>query len=787
MAFVEEKFVPSGIYHITNAGSNQSIICSDGAERLNASSNGDHEWSIVLLAGKKWNIRSHTSGYRPNIEPEPDEGDEIPLRPAQHKPHSWVLKRRATAPDTYLIYSPSQPGLFWSLSDVEEGASLTLGCDDKNPLSWWKFRKVECPRKPDEMVYLNEDTEPNLLAVDRPTQSPVVNNKVTVIIPPGWLTTISAISVMDGMNLIRVNHIINGVLSTQQFISRWDSEDQAMTVNESGMSSCAIAATDQPSVLIFEFFHSKNKLKRDPLMLSEHGLLSTNLRVACMERQDTMKTVPDYQTFWIFDETPTPRGTNAILNVHSSKNSSGIDLNDPGNPAPGTTNPGFNDTLDLPRPNSMAEYMTNYHIIFVIDDSSSMRGQRWTEVRLALTELSKEAMQYDADGMEICFLNSQKRKDCIANPADMLDIFDAVQPRGWTYTGAKLKILLNRCIKRFDDAAGKPEYADIKPVDIIVLTDGAPTDDPAVVIADAIRRLDGAKHHLNAIGIQFVQIGDEDGAAAALQLLKDCPLRRMVDTVPYTKALTRQRLAEVLLGTLHPSIKSAIAEKSSTAVKECPICCSDDIPEYEYPRFPPTNRCQHEPIACRQCLAQHIEAQLFSQAMVLEINCPSHPCPEKLGYDEIKQWAAADCFKRYNSIALRQHLSEDINFRWCLNAKCDHGQTHRLGDEYPIVQCTWCYKKSCFTHQLPWHEGLTCAQFDSLRPDVAADQEAAQLLIGTTTQQCSKCKKRIERSAGCDHMTCRCGHQFCWRCGATISHDETYGSSNHLPTCPLKR
>ncbi|EDR12657.1 uncharacterized protein LACBIDRAFT_292698 [Laccaria bicolor S238N-H82] len=559
------------------------------------------------------------------------------------------------------------------------------------------------------MVYLNEDTEPNLLAVDRPTQSPVVNNKVTVIIPPGWLTTISAVS-------------------TQQFISRWDSEDQAMTVNE-----------------------------------SEHGLLSTNLRVACMERQDTMKTVPDYQTFWIFDETPTPRGTNAILNVHSSKNSSGIDLNDPGNPAPGTTNPGFNDTLDLPRPSSMAEYMTNYHIIFVIDDSSSMRGQRWTEVRLALTELSKEAMQYDADGMEICFLNSQKRKDCIANPADMLDIFDAVQPRGWTYTGAKLKFLLNRCIKRFDDAAGKPEYADIKPVDIIVLTDGAPTDDPAVVIADAIRRLDGAKHHLNAIGIQFVQIGDEDGAAAALQLLKDCPLRRMVDTVPYTKALTRQRLAEVLLGTLHPSIKSAIAEKSSTAVKECPICCSDDIPEYEYPRFPPTNRCQHEPIACRQCLAQHIEAQLFSQAMVLEINCPSHPCPEKLGYDEIKQWAAADCFKRYNSIALRQHLSEDINFRWCLNAKCDHGQTHRLGglyqsisflediltqalrnvDEYPIVQCTWCYKKSCFTHQLPWHEGLTCAQFDSLRPDVAADQEAAQLLIGTTTQQCSKCKKRV--------------------------------------------
>jgi len=320
-----------------------------------------------------------------------------------------------------------------------------------------------------------------------------------------------------------------------------------------------------------------------------------------------------------------------------------------------------------------------------------------------------------------------------------------------------------------------------------VLTDGAPTDEPAIVIADAIQRLDGRRHHLNAVGIQFVQIGDEDGAEAALKLLKDCPLRCMVDTVPYTRALTPQRLAEVLLGTLHPSIKSAIAEKTSTAVKECPICCADDIPVYTYPRFPPTGRCQHRPLACRECIARHVESQLFSQAVVLEISCLSHPCPAKLGYEEIKQWATPNCFQRYNSIALRQRLAEDINFRWCLNMKCDHGQTHPYGDAYPIVQCSWCYKKSCFTHQLPWHEGLTCAEFDFFNTDFTDGQVAAQRLISRTTQQCARCKKRIERSAVCDYMTCRCGHGFCWRCGATIAHGEAFGGSNHLPTCPLKR
>jgi len=162
-------------------------------------------------------------------------------------------------------------------------------------------------------------------------------------------------------------------------------------------------------------------------------------------------------------------------------------------------------------------------------------------------------------------------------------------------------------------------------------------------------------------------------------------------------------------------------------------------------------------------------------------------------------------YSRYNSVALRQRLAEDVNFRWCLNVKCDHGQIHPHGglyhflfcmwriwwqalyvlDAYPIVQCSWCYKKSCFTHQLPWHEGLTCSEFDSLHPELAVDQEAVQLLISTTTQQCTKCKKRvrsytiprifhyiqdfcsqIERSAGCDHMTCE--PYFIWDPGCAM-------------------
>lgn len=69
------------------------------------------------------------------------------------------------------------------------------------------------------------------------------------------------------------------------------------------------------------------------------------------------------------------------------------------------------------------ETLRKYNTVIVVDDSGSMRGKRWQEVRPrmqgcrmaltgrqardALAALAEIASKYDADGIDVCFLNSK--------------------------------------------------------------------------------------------------------------------------------------------------------------------------------------------------------------------------------------------------------------------------------------------------------------------------------------------------------------------------------------------
>ena len=110
---------------------------------------------------------------------------------------------------------------------------------------------------------------------------------------------------------------------------------------------------------------------------------------------------------------------------------------------------------------------------------------------------------------------------------------------GGTPIGRTLKKVFDEHFQKIGKAIGCSEYSKISPLDIIVLTDGVPcrltpfsyleivdltnlpltADEPADVIAEAVKRLKDSHYHPNTMGIQFVQIGNETLAKQALKEL----------------------------------------------------------------------------------------------------------------------------------------------------------------------------------------------------------------------------------------------------------------------------
>ena len=45
------------------------------------------------------------------------------------------------------------------------------------------------------------------------------------------------------------------------------------------------------------------------------------------------------------------------------------------------------------------------------------------------------------------------------------------------------------------------------------------------------------------------------------------------------------------------------------------------------------------------------------------------------------------------------------------------------------------------------------------------DKKFVEFVNGCQFKQCPNCRFWVSKIEGCDHMTCRCSYEFCYRCG----------------------
>ncbi|KAJ5519796.1 von Willebrand factor type A [Penicillium fimorum] len=260
---------------------------------------------------------------------------------------------------------------------------------------------------------------------------------------------------------------------------------------------------------------------------------------------------------------------------------------------------------------SQFAFLGQFHTIFLVDDSSSMRGALWQEAREAIAAIAPVCTKYDKEGIDIYFINHRSKPNTNTNyntnysASDLIEcpqfdggyynirtaqrvseIFASVRPFGGTGVGNRLRNILDpymdlveekEAAKRAQKEAAKRgrKYASgpdrskptesVTPINIITITDGVFTDDAESIIIQTAQRLDGPACRAIPwqVGIQFFQIGNDRMAQQYLEELDEdlgtrcnnLHLRDIVDTVPWRnragERLEGDGILKAVLGAVH--------------------------------------------------------------------------------------------------------------------------------------------------------------------------------------------------------------------------------------------
>ncbi|KAK4863970.1 hypothetical protein LT330_010325 [Penicillium expansum] len=266
-----------------------------------------------------------------------------------------------------------------------------------------------------------------------------------------------------------------------------------------------------------------------------------------------------------------------------------------------------------PESDSQYAFLGEFHTIFLVDDSSSMRGELWEEAKDAIAAIAPVCTKYDSEGIDIYFINHRPKSNSdskyssnytynynyTSNPSRrpkldaggyhniktaqrVSEIFSSVRPAGGTGVGSRLFDILDPYTKLVEakeaerraqmDAPGPgflvklvEPVKSVKPINIITITDGVFTDDAESIIIKTAQTLDGPSCRAIPwqVGIQFFQIGNDEMARQYLEVLdtdlgsrcNDLHLRDIVDTVSWRnragERLDGYGILKTVLGAVH--------------------------------------------------------------------------------------------------------------------------------------------------------------------------------------------------------------------------------------------
>ncbi|RMZ08185.1 hypothetical protein D0860_04766 [Hortaea werneckii] len=161
------------------------------------------------------------------------------------------------------------------------------------------------------------------------------------------------------------------------------------------------------------------------------------------------------------------------------------------------------------------------------------------------------------------------------------------------------------------------------------------------------------------------------------------------------------------------------------------IACGDDKDFFDVARVPCKNKHEY----CRECVAELFRLSLTDESL-FPPRCDGAEIPLDY-YPELSTANRVYCHDPSCAIWIPKSLiNEDTN----------------------ISTCPTCDKTTCAMCKAPSHSG-DCPEDEAL-------QQLINIAHAEEWQRCSECKRFVELDTRCNHISCRCGFQFCYVCSA---------------------